>query len=90
VYFLQGDRVKEIVLFSLDQDAWARAAACLLLIQVRSPLTAPSGLRFMVSDKLATGFQAGRACKPLAHGMPPFPRHLLQQMLRVSCCGFFR
>ena len=30
----QGDRVTQVVLFSLDQDAWARSAACLLLLQV--------------------------------------------------------
>jgi hypothetical protein len=31
---LQGDKVAQIVLFSIDHDAWARVAACLLLLQV--------------------------------------------------------
>ena len=31
---VQGDNVAQIVLFSIDHDAWARVAACLLLLQV--------------------------------------------------------
>lgn len=34
VHLLQGDKVAQIVLFSVDHDVWARGAACLLLLQV--------------------------------------------------------
>jgi hypothetical protein len=35
---LQGDKVAQIVLFSIDHDIWARLAASLLLLQAPAPL----------------------------------------------------